>query len=104
MPKTRPPFAPEFLEQIVALMRTSRMPEELAREDEPTEPPIRSWVAQADRDRGVRADDLSFAEKEEVRRFRRENRILRQEKEILERAAALFARDSSSISERDSSS
>jgi transposase len=40
-------------------------------------------VAQADRDQGVRADGLTSAEKEELRRLRRENKILRQEKEIL---------------------
>jgi transposase len=71
---------------------------------EPTEPTVRSWVAQADRDQGVRADGLTSAEKEELRRLRRENKILRQEKEILKKAAAWFARESSSIPERDSSS
>ena len=101
---TRPPYPADFREQIVALVRAGRTPEELAREYEPTEPTIWSWVAQADRDQGVRADGVTSAEKEELRRLRRENKVLRQEKEILKKAAAWFARESSSIPERDSSS
>jgi transposase len=89
MPRTRPPYPPEFREQIVALVRAGRTPEELAREYEPTEPTIRNWVAQAGRDQGIRADGLSSAEKEELRRLRRENRILRQEKEILKNSPRL---------------
>jgi transposase len=104
MPRTRPPYPPEFREQIVALVRAGRSPEELGREYQPTEPTIRSWVAQADRDHGVRTDGVTSAEKEELQRLRRENKILRREKEILKRAAAWFARESSSIPERDSSS
>lgn len=104
MPRTRPPYPPEFREQIIALYRAGRTPEELAREYEPTEQTIRNWIAQGDRDEGVRADGLSSAEKEELRRLRRENKMLRQEKEILKKAAAWFARESSSIPQRDSSS
>jgi transposase len=90
MPRTRPPYSPEFREQIVALVRAGRSCEELAREYEPTEQTIRHWVAQADRDDGRRSDGL-ISEKEELRRLRRENKILRQEKEILKKAAAWFA-------------
>lgn len=104
MPRTRPPYPPEFREQIVALVRAGRTPEELAKEYEPTEPTIRSWVAQADRDLGIRADGLTSAEKEELRRLRREIKVLRQEKEILKKAAAWFARESNSLPDRDSSS
>ena len=112
MPRTRPPYPPEFREQIVALVRAGRTPEELAKEYEPTEPTIRSWLAQADRDRGIRADGLTSAEKEELRRLRRENKVLRQEKEILKKAAAwwrhsfpsVIARESNSLPDRDSSS
>jgi len=52
MPITRPRYPPEFREQVAASVRAGRTPEELAREYEPTEPTIRSGVAQADRDRG----------------------------------------------------
>jgi transposase len=104
MGRTRPPYPPEFREQIVALARAGRTPEELAQEYEPSAVTIRHWVAQADRDEGHRSDGLTSAEKEELRRLRRENKVLRQEKEILKKAAAWFARESSSIPERDSSS
>ena len=50
MPKTRRPYPPEFREQMVALVRAGRTPEELSREFEPTAQSIINWVAQADRD------------------------------------------------------
>lgn len=104
MPRTRPPYPPSFREQIIELVAAGRTPDELAKEYEPTEQTIRNWVAQADRDRGVRTDGPSSVEKEELRRLRRENKMLRQEKEILKKAAAWFARESGSIPARDSSS
>lgn len=104
MPRTRPPYPSEFREQIIELVRAGRTPEELAEEYEPSSATIRNWVAQAERDQGRRADGLSSAEKEELRRLRRENKILREEKEILKKAAAWFARESGSIPGRDSSS
>lgn len=104
MPRNRPPYPPEFREQIVALVRAGRSPDELAEEYEPTAATIRSWVAQAARDQGLRSDGLTSAEKDELRRLRRENAVLRQEKEILKKAAAWFARESSSIPSRDSGS
>jgi len=55
MPRARPPYSPEFREQIIALVRASRTPEEFAREYEPAESTIRSWVVQADRDQSAGA-------------------------------------------------
>lgn len=81
--KTRPPYPPEFRQQMVELVRVGRSPEELAREFEPSAQAIRNWVSQADRDEGRRSDGLTSAEREEMRRLRRENRQLRQEREIL---------------------
>jgi transposase len=104
MPRTRPPYPREFREQIVALVRAGREPEDLAKEYEPSAITIRYWAAQADRDQGVRTDGLSTGEREELRQLRRENSILRQEKEILKKAAAWFARESVSIPPRDSGS
>ncbi len=89
MPRTRPPYPAEFREQIVALVRAGRTPAELAREYETTETTINHWVAQADRDEGVRMDGLSSAEKEELRRLHQGNKILRQEKEILKKSRGL---------------
>ena len=82
MPKSRPPYPPAFRRQRVELVRTGRTAEELAREFEPTAQAIRNWVAQAERDEGRRADGLSSAEREEIRRLRRENRRLREERAI----------------------
>ena len=74
MSKIRPPYPPEFRDQMVELVRTGRSPEELAREFEPSAQAIRNWVAQVDRDEGRRTDGLTSAEREEMRRLRRENR------------------------------
>ena len=104
MPRTRPPYPPEFREQMVALVRAGRSPEQLAEEFEPSPQTIRSWVKQADLDDGVRSDGLTTEERAELRRLRREVKQLRLEREILKKAAAWFARESGSIPERGSSS
>ncbi len=65
---------------------------------------IRNWVAQADLDDGLRSDGLTTAEREELRRLRRDNRRLREEREILKKAAAWFAREADSIPPRSSNS
>ncbi len=86
MPKTHPPYSPEFRRQIVDLVRTGRDPADLAREFEPTAQAIRNWVVQADRQEGRReekGDGLSAAEREELARLRRENKQLRVERDIL---------------------
>jgi transposase len=69
-------------------------PEELAREFEPTAQSISTWVKQAERDAGKRVDGPTSAEREELGRLRRENYRLRQERDILAKAAAWFARES----------
>ena len=106
MPKTRPPYAPEFRRQIIELVRAGRDPADLAREFEPSAQAIRNWVAQADRQEGRReakpaaatADTaLSAAERDELARLRRENKQLRMERDILSRAAAWFARETGAI-------
>ncbi len=104
MPRTRPPYPPEFRQQMVELVRSGRPIKELAREFEPSVHSIRHWVRQADLDGGRRHDGLSTAEQEEMRRLRRENRRLREEREILSKAAAWFARETDSIPSKSSSS
>jgi len=91
MPKSHPPYAPEFRRQMVELVRMGRRPEDLSREFEPTAQAIWNWVRQADRDEGRSQSGLSNAEREELSRLRRENRQLRQERDILAKAAAWFA-------------
>jgi transposase len=97
MPKSRRPYPPEFREQMVALVRSGRSPEALAAEFEPSAQAIRNWVAQADRDAGQRTDGLRTDERGELQRLRRENATLREEREILKKAAAWFARETGSI-------
>jgi transposase len=89
---------------MVELVRAGRTPEELAREFEPTAQAIRNWVRQVDLDEGRRQDGLTTADKEELSRLRRENRQLREEREILAKAAAWFARETDSIPPRSSNS
>ena len=102
MPKTRKPYPPEFREQMVALVRPGRTPEELSREFEPTAQSIINWVAQADRNEGKRKDGLTSAEREELQRLRKANRQLRLEREILAKAAAWFAQETAVNSKRSS--
>ena len=104
MPKSHRPYLPAFRERIIELVHKGRTPEELARQFEPSAQAIRNWVRQADRDEGRRQDGLTTEEQAELRRLRRENRTLREEREILKKAAAWFARETSSIPSKDSSS
>jgi len=104
MGKTRPPYPPEFRRQLVELVRSGRSPEALSRDFEPTAQSIRNWVEQADLDEGLRSDGLTTVEREELRRLKRENRQLREEREILKKAAVWFARETGSIPPRSSNS
>ena len=96
MPKSRPPYSPEFRRQMVDLVRAGRDPDELAREFEPTGQSIRSWVAKASQNDGrheAGGAGLAGPEREELVRLRRENKQLRLERDILSKAAAWFARE-----------
>ena len=104
MPKSHRPYPPEFRQRIIELVRKGRTPEELAQQFEPSAQAIRNWVRQAERDGGQRQDWLTTEEREELRRLRRENRMLREEREILKKAAAWFARETTSSPSKDSSS
>ena len=98
MPRTRSRYSPEFRAQIVELARSGRSVAELAREFEPSDQTIYNWIKQAERDEGKRADILSSSERDELRRLRKENRKLKQEREILAKAAAWFAKETDSAS------
>lgn len=104
MPRTRAPYPQEFREQIVALVRAGRSIRELAEEFEPSAETIRNWLKQADLDAGVRTDGVTTPERDELRRLRKENRRLKQERDILAKAAAWFARETNSVPERHSNS
>ena len=68
------------------LYRAGRKFSELAREFEPSEQTIRTWVKQADLDAGRRTDGVTTQERDELRRLRRENRTLKLQREILKKA------------------
>jgi transposase len=94
MPKSRPPYPAEFRSEAIQLARTSGKPcAQIARELGVTAETLRLWLKQEDLDAGRRSDGLTSQEQEELRRLRRENRILREEREILKKAAAFFARE-----------
>ena len=104
MPGTRVAYTPEFREQILALVRAGRPPNELAREFEPSGETIRQWVKQAELDTGERTDGLTTDEKAELSQLRKENKRLRLEREILKKAAAWFAQETQAVPPRSSDS
>lgn len=94
MPRFRVPYPPEFRRQMVELVRSGRTPEDLSREFEPTAQSIWNWVRQAERDGVARKDGgVTSPESEDLAKLRRENHRLRQERDILAKAAAWFARE-----------
>lgn len=76
------------------MRESGRSPAQLARELGCSEQVLRNWRRQDEADRGERTDTLTSDERARLRELERENRILRQEREILKRAAAFFARES----------
>lgn len=97
-------YSKELQQELVRLVRSGRTPEELSREFEPSGPAIRKWVKQAELDEGSRTDGLKTEEREELARLRRENARLKEEREILSKAAAWFAQETEKKSQRSSSS
>ena len=91
--RLRRSFTPEFKAHTVELVRTSgKSVGEICRDLDLIETAVRRWLAQADIDAG-RRDGLTTAERDELSRLRRENRVLRDERDILKKAAAFFAKE-----------
>ncbi len=104
MPRSHPPYAREYRRRIIELARSGRKIDELAREFEPSANAIRKWVKQAALDEGLRSDSSTTSEREELNRLRRENRVLREEREILSKAAAWFTQETGATPSRRSNS
>ena len=95
MPRTHPPYPPEFRAEAVRLARSSEKSiPALAVDLGVSSEALRHWLRQADADEGRgQPGDLTTDEREELRRLRREVRTLQQEREILRKAAASFAQE-----------
>ena len=91
--RPRRSFTKEFKAEPVELIRTSgKTLPQVCRDLDLSETAVRRWVEQAEIDAGQR-NGLTTAEREELARLRRENRILREEREILRKATAFFAKE-----------
>ena len=95
MPKRPPRYPDAFRAEAVELVRTGeRSLPQIARDLGINEQTLRNWVKRAEIDAGRgAAGELTSDERAELVRLRRENRVLQQEKEILKKAAAYFAKE-----------
>ena len=92
VPKTRPPYPEQFRREAVALVRREgRSIRDVADSLGVSQQTLRNWRRQDQLDRHERDDGLTSDEREELRRLRRENARLKQERDLLKRAAAFFA-------------
>jgi transposase len=93
VPKTRPAYPEQFRREAIELLRAGRSPRELAESLGVSQQTLRNWRRQDQVDRHDRDDGLTSDEREELRRLRRENARLVQERDLLKRAAAFFAKE-----------
>jgi len=97
-------FSREFKTRLVELVRAGRTLASVGREFEVAPQVIGHWLRQAERDDGQRADGVPTDDRAELERLRRENARLREERDILKKAAAWFARETGAITPNSSDS
>lgn|SRR5512146_1663189 len=97
-------YPPEFRQKVVELARSGRRLDELAHEFDLAPQTVRNWLKQHELDAGTRSDGLTTEERAEFAKLKRENKRLTIENEILSKAAAWFARETSSIPDKHSNS
>ncbi len=97
MPGATPRYTSEFKAEAVRLVRSTpdKPASQIARELGVSDNALRSWVKQTEIDQGER-EGLTTEEREELRRLRKEVKVLRQEREILKKATVFFAREDGS--------
>jgi transposase len=94
VPGTTPRYSKEFKAEAVQLLRSSgRSTSQIAKEIGVSYNSLKNWLKQADIDEGKTQEGLTSQERDELRRLRRENNILKQERDFLKKAAAFFARE-----------
>lgn len=93
MPKTKPAYPEQFRREALELVRGGRSIPDVAGSLGVSAQSLRNWKRQDDRDQGVRADGLTSVEREELKELRKRVKRLEQERDILKRATALFARE-----------
>ena len=91
MPRTRPPYPPEFRREAVQLVLGGRTVKDVSGALDCSEQSLHNWVKQHQLDSRERQDGLTSAEREELRELRKRVKRLEQERDILKRAAVLFA-------------
>ena len=105
MGRRQVPYPPECREEAVRLVQEGgKSIGQVAKDLGIADQSLRNWVKQSDLDAGRRTDGLTTEERDELRRLRREVRQLREERAILSKAAAWFARETNTIPSKDSSS
>jgi transposase len=104
MPKSRPPYDPEFRQKLIELHRGGRSAKSLAAEFGCTEQSVRNWSKQSggasSAPSGSPKPSGSTEERAELERLRREVRVLREERDILKKAAAWFAQEAAGTPRR----